>query len=344
MEFKDFCLRQEDVEAARSLRDFLPGDIFDMHCHIYDASFAPTLCAAGGGFARSRRTVGDYLREMRPLLGAKVNIRANLILPPDPAMARRGSGLRDRATRFLCEALDAHRECVGEGIVLADDTEEDLERLLCHPRICGLKCYNTLGRNPACAQIRDYLPESAWRVADAHGLLITLHLARPKALSDEEDFQYIVSMTRKYPRAKLMLAHAARGFAPWTCIGRVRQLQDCENIWFDLSAVCESPSMIAVLRGAGIERVVWGSDYPVAMLRGKAISLADGFYWIDAEDARRFSQKAPVRVNLIAIENLLAVRQACALLDLSGEQVKKLFYENALRLLRECCPAIEKEA
>ena len=88
--------------------------------------------------------------------------------------------------------------------------------------------------------------------------------------------------------------------------------------------------------------MVWGSDYPVAMLRGKAISLADGFYWIDAEDARRFSQKAPVRVNLIAIENLLAVRQACALLDLSGEQVKKLFYENALRLLRECCPALKR--
>ena len=116
---------------------------------------------------------------------------------------------------------------------------------------------------------------------------------------------------------------------------RVRELRDHENIWFDLSAVCESPSIFAILRHTGTKRTVWGSDYPVAMLRGKAISLADGFYWIDADDAGRFARKKPVRVALIATENLLAVRQACDMLELEPGQVEDLFYGNALRLLNE---------
>ena len=70
-------------------------------------------------------------------------------------------------------------------------------------------------------------------------------------------------------------------------------------------------------------------------LRGKAISLADGFYWIDADDAGRFARKKPVRVALIATENLLAVRQACDMLELEPGQVEDLFYGNALRLLNE---------
>jgi glutamate-1-semialdehyde 2,1-aminomutase len=141
-------------------------------------------------------------------------------------------------------------------------------------------------------------------------------------------------MAQKYPRATLILAHAARGFAAWTTVESVAELAGLENVWFDLSAICESPPMLAILKYCGVKRVLWGSDFPISMARGKAISLGDGFYWIYKQDLARFQAATPIRATLVGIENLLAVQEACMLLDLDKPAIEDIFYNNAMRLFR----------
>ncbi len=44
-----------------------------------------------------------------------------------------------------------------------------------------------------------------------------------------------------------------------------------QNVMFDFSAVCQVPSMLQIIKKAGIKRCMRGSDYPISIMRGKAI-------------------------------------------------------------------------
>lgn len=139
-------------------------------------------------------------------------------------------------------------------------------------------------------------------------------------------------MAKRYPDAVLILAHCARAFASWTGVESVEKVADLHNVWFDFAAVCESPAMLQIFRKVGVERCLWGSDYPVCRARGKCISLADSFYWIYQKDLDAFSSKTRISDFTIATENLMAVRQAFILSDLPQTAVEDFFFHNAVRL------------
>lgn len=324
------CLPQ-DREAAKILEDFLPDYIFDAHAHLFDTNLIPSL-----GLTEENRSVcgaGEYIQEMQGILGNPRKIRLNVIGLPDKAMAQDPS-LLARSDAFLCRQLQARPDCVGEIIVTPEDTEDSLEKRLVHSGIRGFKCYHLLAKREQTwnASIGEYLPEAAWAVANRQKKCITLHMVKDKALADEDNWRYIRQMAKKYPDAVLILAHAARAFAAWTGIDSVDKVADLDNVWFDFSGVCESPAMLQIVKKAGISRCMWGSDYPVCRARGKAISLADTFYWIYQQDLDRFVSKTTVNHWLIAMENLMAVRQMCTLADLNADGVDALFYKNAENL------------
>ena len=121
-------------------------------------------------------------------------------------------------------------------------TEEEIEDMLLETNGCAIKVYgfSTGSLNISDLSIRDFLPESAWVVAQKKKVPIILHILKPGCLSDEENFSYITEMTNRYPDAPLVLAHCARSFAAWTGIRKIQELSDHGNIWFDMSAICES--------------------------------------------------------------------------------------------------------
>ena len=321
---------QSDIDAGKILNDFLPDKIFDAHAHLFDTAFMPSLTKD------YPRLIGNwelYQKEMTPVLCNRT-VRLNAVTYPDAAMADRSSGLIEKSDEFLLGELNKCSENVGEIVVHPSETEEDLEKRLVHPGVRGFKCYHNLSGCPVSwdATIDQYLPESAWAVANRRKMVITLHMVRDQALSDEQNLNYIRTMAKKYPDAVLILAHCARAFAAWTGIESVAKLSDLDNVWFDFSAVCESPAMIQILKKIGVKRCLWGSDYPVCRARGKAISLGNSFYWIYQRDLDHFASKTRVSDYLIATENLMAVRQAFQLTDLSDDAVEDFFWNNAQRL------------
>ncbi len=335
---REYELTPADLRAQRRLRGFLPENLFDIHAHIYDCAFLPSV-ARPGTIQHDLVPVADadrVLSEQSELCGG-VTLRANLIVFPDRTMADPASGTREASTQFLKRQLERHPECVGEVFVIPSDTKRDVEQLLVHPNIRGFKCYHVAASRQGDtfeAEIADYLPESAWQVAEERGLCITLHLVKRDALANPGNLTYVRRMARAYPNAKLILAHAARGFAAWTALDAVRELAEEENILFDLAAVCESPPMIEVIRRAGSRRVLWGSDYPISLMRGKCVSVADSFLWLDEKQLDASGPGGKFEANLVGLENLLAFQQAAYLLDLSKDEVEDIFYRNAMRLFR----------
>lgn len=334
MAIRNGIYNQYDLEAAKILDDFLPDKIFDAHAHLYDSSFVSGMANGGGAFSlRDHCEVTEYLEDMKPLLGNR-EVRLNIVTTPDSGMVNPESPDRKASVDFLADQLTRFPGNVGEVMVGPDDTAEDIEKMLVHPGIRGFKCYHLLAPNKPTwnAPIGDYLPESAWEVADKHGFVITLHMVRDRALSDPVNREYIIRMAKKYPGAVLILAHAARSFAAWTALEAVEEVKSLPNVWFDFSGVCESPAEFQIMRKCGVDRCMWGSDYPISRLAGKAISIADSFYWIGEQDLARFAGPTEFHSWLVGTENMMALRQACLMLDLGSSDVEKLFYKNAMTL------------
>ncbi len=211
----------------------------------------------------------------------------------------------------------------------------EIESLLdAHPQIVGFKVYHLLAQGADTFQCSpsEYIPDWVWQLADARGLLILLHMVRDGALADRVNQQYIRRCCQRYPRAKLVLAHAARGFhAPNTARG-VASLRGLTNVWFDTAAVCEADPIAAILDEFGPRRVLWGSDFPVSQQRGRCVTLGTGFAWITTDqvdwNARAFFGQ-PV---LVGLESARAVLDATDRLGLDAGDLRDLFHDNAARL------------
>jgi len=332
---ENIILSREDLEAIALLNNFLPDKIFDMHMHIGSKEACPGMWSNNSIFSQcgKENTMDTYIRDNGRFFGNR-KLRANMIVCPDVSMTDPANGNRDKGTQLLIQELEKHPECVGEIMISAKDTREDLEAMLLHPNIRGFKCYHVTSGNPNSFQCRigEFLPESAWQVANDHGLCITLHMVRDAALADPENMTYICEMSDKYPNAKLILAHAGRGFAAWTIMENVEKLVPHTNVYFDLSAVCESGPFFEIIRKCGHKRVFWGSDYPVSMMRGKCISIGPSFLWLYKEQLSQCASKTAFTAYLIGTENLLALRSACKMLDLDKTAIEDIFYNNAMEL------------
>ncbi len=317
-----------ELEVMKILADFLPDRIFDAHAHVLDSSFMP-------GWSRVEAfTAETYRADMGPFLCNPKTIKVNMVPMPNKTMGDPTKPTLQKMDEYILSILEQDPDTVGEVMVYPGETAEHLASRLKHPRLTGIKCYHALIQRQDTwnAGIEEFLPESAWEVANDRGLGITLHMVKDKALSDPDNMEYIRTMAKRYPNAKLILAHAARAFAAWTGVETVEKLADLENIWFDLAAVCESPAIFQILDKVSKERCMWGSDYPLVQMPGKVFSLGDGFYWLYERDIKNFVSPTPIHPWPIAVENLMATRQACIMARLTAKEVEDVFYNNAARL------------
>ena len=332
----DIILTPEDEKAIEKLSAFLPEKIFDMHMHIGTEEACPSYINPdmGAWYSGGKElTFDQYLKDEGRFFPKAKKIRANMIATPDREQRDPANGRRDKLTQFIARELDKHPECVAEVVVLAKDTKEDIERQLIHPGIRGLKCYHLNADKDTdtfLCNTWEFLPESAWQVASERNLCITLHMVRPLALADPDNISYIREMSAKYPKARLILAHAARGFAPWTVEENIQKLVDCKNVYFDLSAVCEPDAMYTIIKACGHKRVFWGSDYAVSTTRGKCVSVGSAFLWLYKEQLDSCASKTEFNAYLIGIEGLIAIERASRYLGLTKEQVEDIFYNNAM--------------
>jgi len=323
-------LAQMDAFALERLADFVPDKVFDSHVHLYHEHFTTHFCKNKPAdtlecFDRER-----YQNDMAALLPGRT-IHVNTFSCPDKHLAVNAAN-RDASDVFTVAQLEKDPLSVGEIIVAPGDTADELEKRLVHPRIKGFKCYHLLARqtnDTAQCGIEEYLPDSAWEIANARGMVITLHMVKDASLSDPDNLNYIKTMAKRYPNAILILAHAARSFASWTGLEAVEQIAHLDNVWFDFSAVCESPAMFQILKKAGHSRCMWGTDYPFSQPRGKCISLGSGFQWLYEKELEAIKSPGAWHV---ATETLMALRQAAIMAELTPAQVEDVFFNNAMGL------------
>lgn len=322
------AIRDIDLQMTELYKDFLPKKVFDAHIHMYANGTIPAFHNKLAHFYRAEVAPSDYCSDMMALMPGVEQIRLNMMPMPDMVFNEPSLGLRDKANQHILRQLDLFPEHVGSAYVMYHDDEQKIGDMISHPGIRALKCYyftpkDTVNSNAA---IADFLPEAAWVVANERRMPIILHLVRAAGLSDSENFSYIMEITRKYPEARLVLAHCARGFVSWTVVEQIPKLVGRDNIWFDMAAVCEvGPMMASIMQCAG-KRIMWGTDWPICLTRGRAVSIGKSQEWFSETPGK------PTGYALLAAESLHAFHQTAVLMNLDQTQINDIFYNNAVNL------------
>ena len=337
----DWTFGEVDEAIAGTLARVLPDAVFDAHAHLYRVSDlsvpVPDFAARGPASA----TLAEWRRHTEQQVG-RGRCRGGLFFPiPSVDQAGADRAGVDRANDFLLEQLSSEPASRGLILIHPDDSPDEVADKLGDERIVGFKVYHTFSPDKPTfeAGIESFLPDWAWSLADDRGLIILLHLVKSRALADPDNQRYLRARCEAYPGAKLVLAHAARGFhAPHTVEG-LGGLAGLTNVWFDTSAVCESAALVAIIERFGPRRLLWGSDFPVSQIRGKCVTVGDGFAWLQADTVQWDRLKPGCEPALVGLESLRAVGQAIDEVGLNGSDVRDIFFDNAMRLV-----GLEQEA
>lgn len=324
-----FEFRPDDLELVRRrIGSFVPPDVFDAHAHLYDLRMLEPQNSSAAQAAAPEVGLGVYDESLGRWLNGLAPRQGLFFAFPAKSLDTRA------ANRFVADEVRHRPGSTGLMMIRPDDDPDSVAAEVVAQGWAGFKVYHLFGKRPDTQDclIGEFLPDWAWEIANRDGLAIMLHLVRQRSLADPENQTYIVEHCRRYPQARLILAHAARGFCgPHTAEG-IDAIRGLDNVFFDTSVICEALPLEAILRTYGASRLLFGSDFPVSELRGKAMTLGDGFYWI-YDEGIDWNAWRMGRPTLVGIESLLAVQQACRSLCLTDGEIEAIFAGNARRLL-----------
>lgn len=306
------------------LASFIPPDCFDFHAHLFHTDHGIALPDAEprASFKDWGLYAAEWMGDLAPTAGLFFGFPDRVA---DPS----------RDNDWIAEQLHSQPRSRGLMLVRPLDNPQHVADQVVQHGWSGFKVYHVYSNRHDTFQaaIDEFVSDWMWEIADRHGLVIMLHMVRPTALADPDNQKQIRTLCRKYPGAKLVLAHAARGFRSDHTLDGIDALRGLDNVYFDTSAICESAALIAILQRCGPRRLLYGSDFPVSQLRARSLSLGDGFYWLHDTDADfgRWEHGQPA---LAGIESLLALRQAARLCHLRDDDVQAIFADNARQLLQ----------
>ena len=326
-------LLDSDTEFfARELDSFVPQRIFDAHVHLYRRVFfgdgaAPDLVQQFPDidFLAFQRMIGEVTpgRSTSGLFFGYPDVSVDL----------------KENNRFVAQQVRFDPNSRGQMLIRPGMDPEYVRETVRRDAFVGLKCYHVYSSQEPTfdSPIWAYLPEEHVRIAHEEGLSITLHMVRARAMADPQNQETIRSWATKYPNARFILAHAARGFNPYHTIQGIGSLRGLRNVWCDTSAVTESGAFEAIVRTLGVDRLLYGGDLPVTHLRGRCVAIGDSFLWLSENNTQFGADYANIRPSLIGHESLRILKLACWNLALSDSDVEQIFFGNAAELygLRE---------
>ena len=259
----------------------LPKRIFDAHVHIWDRdsyppgkTFPPRSFqnCTGGTFTLAQWH--EAMRELLPRQETWLNCFGN------PA---------SDTNRDLVPAADRVREFAMVLVSPADPADLVRERIE-RSHAVGLKPYlnyaaEHLHKPAADVEVNDMLTPGQLRMLDEKGLAVTLHIPRAGRFADPLNQRQMIALCENYPRVKFIFAHIGRAYF----LRNIRQSNLAEfarlpNAYFDTAMVNGTDILRYAFDHFPAERILFGTDSPIALLHGKSIEVNHQYAYLMDED------------------------------------------------------------
>ena len=334
-EYLKFALEfNEQEKALRSMfAEWLPDDIIDCHVHVGHPQeinelirpvYNRPFCSFLGFDLKKSCGIKDLFYPGK---------RLAMLRFPWPFQGVNHRGLNEYLVKE-CPSTDRIALC---GI----PTDIDYTvKLLSHPRVVALKMYYYFFVPPA-REIYQFFPKLVLEVAQARVLPIILHLPGGAASCCLDQVERLV---HDFPNLQVILAHLG-GYME--SLGNLelayKSFAKHQNLYVDTAMVFSSQALSLAFNYFGEERILYGSDEPLDLLRVKMYEHpALGFrlmseypyHWIPPEEYAAYKHLARDSIHA-HWQTLLAIKQAVQRLPESQREPvkKKVFFENSRKLL-----------
>ena len=319
------------------LKDFLPEKIIDAHVHISDATCVATASANGGSTWTS--LIAEYLT-------GEDLLKCNEMLLPGKEVTPLAFGSCNCDTDIANAMVLKEKKKFGFPTLYRtsyDISAEKLEKDVIEGGYLGLKPYLTY-----CPpyipipeiRIFDFLPHHQLEVANKHGWIVMLHIARNARLRDKVNVAQLMEIEERYPNIKLVVAHIGRAYAKEDIGDAFETLGKTKNMVFDFTAnVCDD-AIRACIEAVGPKRLLFGSDLPIALMRMYRITENGVYYNVvprglygDVSNEPHMRETDEENVTIMYYEQIRALKRVAQELKLSKADIEDIFYNNAKRLL-----------
>jgi hypothetical protein len=243
-------------------------------------------------------------------------------------------------TAYVAEAARRHTELWP--LVLAGSdlglSRQQYEIALSEGRFYGFKVFlNWYGDNYGNRQVEDMLGPTEIALANERRLVIVLHVPGRGRLADPRIQAGVQWLSRACPAGQIVLAHCGRCYLPSEMQAGIACLGGLPNVWMDTSMVMDPVVLQIALNEIGPDRLLFGTDFPVAAMRGCRVRVMD--HWVDLvlpgypPSAYRVAGDG-IRAGFMAWEIVLAIRWACEMVGISPIERDGIFYANGMARLQ----------
>lgn len=341
----DYKITEFDHEVyEKELKSFLPDKIIDIHTHIGKGSFDPlqNKLSAPSPKSGTRRWTSLMSKEMtaEDLLG----VYKNLFPQNEVTPLVFGDCIHDihQVNNYV---LDTKQKYGYPTLYRSgyDMPIDELEENIIKGGHLGIKPY--LNQRPPYipaneTRIFDFLTREQLELANKHGWIVMLHIARNERLKDKVNLAQLLEIEEKYPNVKLIVAHIGRAYAKEDIGDAFEILKNTKNLLFDFTANLCPDAIKACIEAVGCKRLMFGSDLPVAILRlyritenGDYINIVPKGYYGDISDMSQIREEDNDRITLMIYEQLRVFKQCAIEMKLKDTDVEDILYNNAKRLM-----------
>lgn len=315
-----------DVDFVNKVNEYfdasLPEKIYDAHVHI-SRGFTERSGYKGEPYQQFSEFTKECIR--RDLAGA--------MIMPQVSSKHTEETLNDD-NQYNLNLAKEHNHSAGL-IIRPQCGRENTEKLLdANPQIRVLKpyfVYATGVENTEDTDISTFVSDWMWELANDREMPILLHLSHyVELLNHPANIAEINNFCKKYPKAKLVLAHCAMGHNVPKLAWGLEAIKGLDNIWFDSSGASEPMAAYYCIKYFGVEKMMYGGDYDFATMFGRICTYGSTFTAVRPKpDGNDSSFYRPMNNGQ---ECLLALLQAMEALNLSDTEREKVFYDNAREL------------
>lgn len=333
-----FSLNEYDRKIYDTeLKSFLPSEFIDCHVHLWKKDF-PTHGESNGGSTWTEKVAED--------LPTEELLKNYKILFPDNKVTPLVFGSCGHIIPICNDYVRESAKLYGLPTLFRtsyDMSPDYIEEEVKKGGFLGLKPYlsNCPPYIPA-PEIRifDFLPKEHLEVADKNGWIVMLHIPRSKRLRDAVNVAQIMEIEEKYPNLKLVVAHIGRAYAKEDIGDAFNILKNTKNLVFDFTAnVCDD-AIKACLEAVGSERLLFGSDLPIAFMRmyrivenGEYFNVVPRGLYGDVSNEPHMRETDEKDVTFMIYEQILALKRVAANMKLSDAQIENIMYLNAKKLI-----------
>ena len=326
------------------LKDFLPKTFIDCHTHIWRKEQIRSDAEASG------RSCGwpDMVAAENPVEDLN---ETNRLLFPDSRVISVLYGYTNstvdlqKSNAYVAQCANAN-QFPALYISHPDQSAEEVEQaVLANPCFRGLKVYLEFAPSYIPSneiRIYDFLPHEHLALADKHGWVVQLHIARPKRLADPVNYVQLLEIEQKYPNVKLIVAHLGRAYAEEDLGNALDYLKHSEKTIWDFTANTNQQVMERVLELYGPDRFIYGTDFPIFRMKARR-TVENGFYINEIPKGslgdvssdphmREIGYPEADKITFFIYEEILSCKKACEQLGLGKDAVQKIFYDNSARI------------